>query len=62
MQATTLRSLNAVTPACSTVTPYDWQVNLAEALTLGLDATVVAGTWSGKRYLGRCLNFWGESQ
>ena len=31
-----------------TITPYDWQVDLAEALTLGLDATVIAGTGSGK--------------
>ena len=31
-----------------TITLYDWQVDLAEALTLGLDATVIAGTGSGK--------------
>jgi ATP-dependent helicase YprA (DUF1998 family) len=37
-----------VTAVCPTITPYDWQVDLAEALTLGLDATVIAGTGSGK--------------
>ena len=31
-----------------TITLYDWQVDLAEALTLGLDATVIASTGSGK--------------
>ena len=39
---------DSVTVLCPTITPYDWQVNLAEALTLGLDATVIAGTGSGK--------------
>ena len=37
--------MTALYPA---ITPYDWQVDLAEALTLGLDATVIAGTGSGK--------------
>ena len=38
-----------VTAACPMITPYDWQVNLAKTLqTLGLDATVIAGTGSGK--------------
>ena len=39
---------DSVTALCPTVTPYNWQVDLAEALTLGLDATVIAGTGSGK--------------
>lgn len=28
--------------------PYDWQLNVAEALHLGLDCSVVAGTGAGK--------------
>ena len=45
----TRRTLSdAVTALYPAITPYDWQVDLAEALTLGLDATVIAGTESGK--------------
>jgi hypothetical protein len=29
-------------------TPYDWQLDMAEALILGLDSMVIAGTGSGK--------------
>jgi superfamily II DNA helicase RecQ len=29
-------------------TPYDWQLNAAEAVLLGLDCVVIAGTGSGK--------------
>jgi ATP-dependent helicase YprA (DUF1998 family) len=29
-------------------TPYDWQLDAAEALVLGLDCVVVAGTGAGK--------------
>ena len=39
---------DAVTAACPTIKPYDWQLDVAEALTLGLDATIIAGTGSGK--------------
>ena len=39
---------NAVTARCLTIVPYDWQIDVAEALALGLDATVIAGTGSGK--------------
>jgi ATP-dependent helicase YprA (DUF1998 family) len=39
---------DSVTAGCPAITPYDWQIDLAEALTLGLDATVIAGTGSGK--------------
>jgi ATP-dependent helicase YprA (DUF1998 family) len=39
---------NSVTVRCPTITPYDWQVDVAEALALGLDATVIARTGSGK--------------
>ncbi|KAJ7506438.1 hypothetical protein B0H11DRAFT_1707242, partial [Mycena galericulata] len=28
--------------------PYDWQIEVAEALILGLDAVVIAGTGAGK--------------
>jgi bloom syndrome protein len=28
--------------------PYDWQIDVAEAIILGLDAIVIAGTGSGK--------------
>jgi ATP-dependent helicase YprA (DUF1998 family) len=34
--------------ACSGKTPYDWQVDVTEALILGLDSIVIAGTGSGK--------------
>ena len=39
---------DSVTKLCPTITPYDWQLDLAEALILGLDATVIASTGSGK--------------
>ena len=42
------RSRTLLPALCPTITPYDWQIDLAEALTLGLDATVIAGTGSGK--------------
>ena len=29
-------------------TPYDWQLDVTEALLLGLDSIVIAGTGSGK--------------
>ena len=47
-QATRHTLSNSVTALCPAITPYDWQIDLAEALTLGLDATVIAGTGSGK--------------
>ena len=47
-QATRRTLSDSVTALCPTITPYDWQLDLAEALTLGLDATVIAGTGSGK--------------
>jgi ATP-dependent helicase YprA (DUF1998 family) len=28
--------------------PYDWQLDVAEAILLGLDCTVIAGTGAGK--------------
>ena len=39
---------SSVTALYPTIKPYDWQIDLAEALTFGLDATVIAGTGSGK--------------
>ena len=47
-QATRRTLSDSVTKLCTTITPYDWQLDLAEALILGLDATVIAGTGSGK--------------
>jgi superfamily II DNA helicase RecQ len=37
-----------VTALCPTIKPYGWQIDVSEALALGLDATVIAGTGSGK--------------
>lgn len=39
---------SAITTLCPAIKPYDWQIDVAEALALGLDATVVAGICSGK--------------
>ena len=39
---------DAVAAVCPVIKPYDWQLDVAEALALGLDATVIAGTGSGK--------------
>ena len=39
---------NAVRAAFNQNSPRDFQLDVAEALILGLDATVVAGTGSGK--------------
>ena len=47
-QATRNTFCDSVTALCPKITPYDWQTDVAEALALGLDATVVAGTGSGK--------------
>ena len=47
-QATRRTLSNSVTALCPAIMPYEWQIDLAEALTLGLDATVIAGTGSGK--------------
>ena len=45
----TRRALSdSVTARYPVITPYDWQIDVAEALALGLDATVIAGTGSGK--------------
>ena len=47
-QATRCALSGSITARCPTITPYDWQIDVAEALTLGLDATVIASTGSGK--------------
>ena len=39
---------DSVPRLCPTITPYDSQLDLAEVLILGLDATVIADTGSGK--------------
>ena len=46
--ATRRTSSDAVTALYPVITLYDWQVDLAEGLALGLDATVIARTGSGK--------------
>ena len=46
-QATRHLLSDTVTALCPTIKPYDWQVDVAEALALGLDTTVIAGTVSG---------------
>ena len=46
--ATRHTSSDAVTVLYPATTLCDWQVDLAEGLTLGLDATVITGTGSGK--------------
>ena len=33
---------------CNNLEPYPWQLNVAEALLLGLDCSVIAATGSGK--------------
>ena len=47
-QSTRRTLSSSITARCPTITPYDWQIDLAEALALGLDATFIAGTGSGK--------------
>ena len=47
-QATRHAFSDSVTALCPKIKPYDWQIDVAEALALGLDTTVVAGTGSGK--------------
>ena len=47
-QATRRTLAESVTARCPAINPYDWQIDVAEAVALGLDATVIAGTGSGK--------------
>ena len=47
-QATRCALSDSVARRCPTITPYEWQLDVAEAVILGLDATVIAGTGSGK--------------
>ena len=37
-----------VSKSCNGKKPYEWQLDLAEALYLGLDSVVIAGTGAGK--------------
>lgn len=48
-QATRRILSDSVTALRPEIKPYDWQIDVAEALVLGLDATVIAGTGSGKK-------------
>ena len=47
-QATRCTLAESVTARCPAITPYHWQIDVAEAVALGLDATVIAGTGSRK--------------
>ena len=47
-QSTRRTLAESVTARCPAINPYDWQIDVAEAVALGLDATVIAGTGSGK--------------
>jgi ATP-dependent helicase YprA (DUF1998 family) len=47
-QATRHKLSDSVTASCPTIKPYSWQIDVSEALALWLDATVIAGTGSGK--------------
>ena len=47
-QATRRTLAKSVTARCPAIKPYDWQIDVAEAVVLGLDTTVIAGTGSGK--------------
>ena len=38
----------SVTALCPGIMPYDWQANLAEVLTQGLNATIITGVGSRK--------------
>ncbi|KAI0640947.1 P-loop containing nucleoside triphosphate hydrolase protein [Trametes meyenii] len=42
------RLVSAFSRACSGKQPYPWQVDIAEALLLGLDSVLIAGTGAGK--------------
>ena len=46
-QATRRTLVGSVTARCPAIKPYDWQIDIAEAVALGLDTTVIAGTGSG---------------
>jgi bloom syndrome protein len=47
-QATRHTLAQSVAALCPTIKPYDWQLDVAEAVALGLDTTLIAGTGSGK--------------
>lgn len=42
------RLIDTFSEACAGKKPYDWQVDAAEALLLGLDVVLTAGTGAGK--------------
>lgn len=47
-EATRNKICEAFKSAFNQVTPYDWQLDVTEALLLGLDCVVIAGTGAGK--------------
>ena len=46
-QATQCALSNSMTKLCPMIMSHSWQLDLAEALILGFDVTVIAGTGSG---------------
>lgn len=49
MSATTREHIQKTFPeSCQGKEPHDWQLDVAEAILLGLDCTVIAGTGAGK--------------
>ena len=42
------RIIEATRARCDGNTPYEWQLDIAEALYLGLDSVIIAGTGAGK--------------
>lgn len=42
------RMTNEIQARCEGKIPYDWQLDIAEAVYLGLDSVIVAGTGAGK--------------
>ena len=43
-QATRRALFDSVTALHPEIRPYNWQIDVAESLALGLDATVISGT------------------
>ena len=47
-EATWNKIVTSFKNACNGLVPYDWQTDVCEALLLGLDCVVIAGTGAGK--------------
>ncbi|KAI0671419.1 hypothetical protein C8Q78DRAFT_932857, partial [Trametes maxima] len=46
--ATRLHLREALSRSCAGKVPYEWQIDVAEALILRLDTVLIAGTGAGK--------------